>query len=210
MLFTELQKAAHDAGLTLVTMTISDDHRGQQQVASVHHLVGMRVAGLIVATGGVTSEQLRPFQRRTPIVRAGRLNPPEGSTHSPTTSRTPDAGSPARRLAEHITSLGHRDVAVLITAESTSYPEFVRSTAMTAELTKQRIPVTPVPVTGPDDGVETAVRLTRAGAVTAIMCPSASGNWPSCADCAQPASPLRTTSPCPDATASCRVWTSWA
>jgi DNA-binding LacI/PurR family transcriptional regulator len=43
---------------------------------------------------------------------------------------------------------------------------------MTAELTKQRIPVTPVPVTGPDDGVETAVRLTRAGAVTAIMCPS--------------------------------------
>jgi DNA-binding LacI/PurR family transcriptional regulator len=94
MLFTELQKAAHDAGLTLVTMTISDDHRGQQQVASVHHLVGMRVAGLIVATGGVTSEQLRPFQRRTPIVRAGRPEP-TGRIHALSYDE-PDAG---RRLA---------------------------------------------------------------------------------------------------------------
>ena len=167
MLFTELQKAAHAAGLTLVTMTISEDDRGQQQVASLHHLVGMRVAGLIVATGGITSEQLQPFQRRTPIVRAGR---PEstGMIHAVSYDEQ-DAG---RQLAEHIISLGHWEVAVLMTAESTSFPEFVRSTAMAAELTKQKIPVTPIPVTAPDDGVETAVRLTRAGAVTAIMCPS--------------------------------------
>ena len=53
MLFTELQNAAHDEGLTLVSMTIGADDRGERQVASLHRLVGMRVAALIVATGGV-------------------------------------------------------------------------------------------------------------------------------------------------------------
>ncbi|MGO2361652.1 MAG: LacI family DNA-binding transcriptional regulator, partial [Brachybacterium tyrofermentans] len=60
LLFSELQKAGHAAGVTLLSMTIKHDDQGRQQVASLHRLMGMRVAGLIVATGGVTSDQLEP------------------------------------------------------------------------------------------------------------------------------------------------------
>ena len=49
LLFTELQHAAHAVGMSVVSMTISVDQDGQQQVASLYRLLGMRVAGLIVA-----------------------------------------------------------------------------------------------------------------------------------------------------------------
>lgn len=167
LLFTELQKAAHDQGLTLVSMTIGADAHGEQQVASLHRLVGMRVAALIVATGGVSSEQLEPFLPRTPIVRAGR---PETTDIIHAISY--DEENAGRQLAEHVAAAGHRNVAVLMTAETTSYPEFVRSTTMASVLAERGVRVTPVAVQGPEDGVVEVTRLARDRAVSAVMCPS--------------------------------------
>ncbi|MBK5250501.1 MAG: LacI family DNA-binding transcriptional regulator [Actinomycetales bacterium] len=167
LLFTELQKAAHAAGLTLISMTISADDRGRGQVASLHRLVGMRVAGLIVATGGVTSGQLEPFRARIPIMRAGR---PETSAAIHAVSY--DEEDNARQLAVHVAEQGHRHIAVLVTEEIESYPEFVRGTTMVSVLEERGCTVRRVSVRGAGDGVEKVVALAAAGEVSAIMAPS--------------------------------------
>ena len=108
LLFTELQHAAHAVGMSVVSMTISVDQDGQQQVASLYRLLGMRVAGLIVATGGIRSEQLDPFRSYLPIIRAGR---PETTDRIHAVSY--DEEDAGRQLAQRILDHGHRKVAVL-------------------------------------------------------------------------------------------------
>jgi DNA-binding LacI/PurR family transcriptional regulator len=167
LLFTELQRAAHEAGLTLVSMTIKEDDRGRRQVASLHRLMGMRVAGLLVATGDVRSEQLEPFRTRIPIVRAGR--PETTSVMHAVSYDEEDAG---RQLARHVVSFGHRDVAVLVTDRNRSYPEFVRGSTMAATLAEHGVRVRRVDAAEVDDRVAEAVDLARRRAVTAVMCPT--------------------------------------
>lgn len=167
LLFTELQTAAHRAGLTLVSMTISADNRGRAQLASLQHLMGMRVAGLIVATGGVSTEQLLPFAGRIPIVRAGRPEP-TSAIHAVSY----DEERHAHLLAEAVAAEGHRSVAVLITESDYSYPEFVRGTGMARVLRERGVEVRELAVRVPEDGIADAVRLTADGVVTAVMCPS--------------------------------------
>ncbi|RMB61681.1 LacI family DNA-binding transcriptional regulator [Tessaracoccus antarcticus] len=168
LLFTRLQEAAHAADLTLVTMTINADDQGRRQVAGLHRLMGLRVAGLIVATGGVTSHQLEPFHSQIPIIRAGR---PE--TTSLIHAVSYDEVHAGRSLAHCVADAGHREVAVLATAEDVSFPEYVRSTTMAATLVGRGVEVISVPL-GDDahDGVGAAVALARDGRVGAIMCPS--------------------------------------
>lgn len=167
LLFTELQKAAHDADLTLISMTISADDRGRRQVASLHRLMGMRVAGLLVATGGVSSEQLEPFRTRIPIMRAGR---PE--TTSMIHAVSYDEEDSARQLARHVAGFGHRDVAVVVTREADSYPEYVRGSTAATALAEHGVRVTRLDAVDVLDGVAEAVDLVRRRAVTAVMCPS--------------------------------------
>lgn len=167
LLFTELQRAAHAVGMSVVSMTISVDKDGQQQVASLYRLLGMRVAGLIVATGGVRSEQLDPFRSYIPIIRAGRPEPTD-RIHAVSY----DEGDAGRQLAQHIINHGHRDVAVLSTTPEESYPEWVRATSMSAHLGSQGVRVRQIPVRDLSDGHTQAIELVRTGGVTAIMCPS--------------------------------------
>ncbi|MGP5918523.1 LacI family DNA-binding transcriptional regulator [Brachybacterium alimentarium] len=167
LLFSELQKAGHAAGVTLLSMTIKHDDQGRQQVASLHRLMGMRVAGLIVATGGVTSDQLEPFRDRLPIIRAGR---PESSGRIHAVSY--DEEDAARRLAEHILELGHTDVAVQTARAEDSYPEFVRSTVMTQLLESRGATVHRLEYRRGHDAMDESVDLARRGRVSAVMVPS--------------------------------------
>ena len=167
LLFTELQKAAHAAGVTLLTLTVQDDEQGRRQVASLHRLMGMRVAGLIVATGGVSSEQLEPFRRRLPIIRAGR---PESSGRIHAVSY--DEEDAARRLAEHLLDLGHSSIAVLTARAEDSYPEFVRSTVMAGVLEGRGAHVRRLEYRRGHDAMDDTVDLVRRGRVSAVMAPS--------------------------------------
>ena len=167
LLFTELQRAAAEAGITLVSMTILHDDRGRRQIASLHHLMGMRVAGLVVATGGVSSEQLEPFRDRIPIIRAGR---PEtsGRIHAVSYDEE-DAG---RRLAEHLLGLGHRQVAVQVARPEDSYPEFVRGTATARALEEGGATVHRQEYRPGWDRIDDAIDLVRRNSVTAITVPN--------------------------------------
>ncbi len=167
LLFSRLQDEAHRRGLDLVTVTIGADVQGAEQVNALHRLLGMRVAGLIVATGGITAAQLEPFADQVPIVRAGRVETAEGihTAHY-------DDPEHGRMLASHVLSLGHRRVVVLSGAEDVSFAEHLRASAMEATLVAGGASVTRLSVgAAPSDGVSEALDAVRSGA-TAVMCAS--------------------------------------
>ena len=167
LLFSRLQDEAHRRGLDLVTVTIGADVQGAEQVNALHRLLGMRVAGLIVATGGITAAQLEPFADQVPIVRAGRVETAEGihTAHY-------DDPEHGRMLASHVLSLGHRRVVVLSGAEDVSFAEHLRASAMESTLVAGGATVTRVSAgAAPTDGVDGALDAVRSGA-TAVMCAS--------------------------------------
>lgn len=167
LLFSRLQDEAHRRGLDLVTVTIGADEQGAEQVNALHRLLGMRVAGLIVATGGITAAQLEPFADQVPIVRAGRVETAEGihTAHY-------DDPEHGRLLASHVLSLGHRRVVVLSGAEDVSFAEHLRASAMSSTLVDGGASVILVSAgAAPTDGVDEALDAVRAGA-TAVMCAS--------------------------------------
>ena len=167
LLFSRLEVEARRRGLDLVTVTIGADERGAKQVGALHRLLGMRVAGLIVATGGVSTEQLEPFADQVPILRAGRIEP-EGRIHSVHYDET----AHGRLLASHVLALGHRRVVLLSAREDASYPEHLRATAMREVLSAAGVDVQMIAVgAAPDEGTPEALRAVDAG-VTAVMCAS--------------------------------------
>ncbi|MFJ4253933.1 LacI family DNA-binding transcriptional regulator [Microbacterium sp. NPDC090003] len=167
LLFSRLQDEAHRRGLDLVTVTIGADEQGAKQVNALHRLLGMRVAGLIVATGGITAAQLEPFADQVPILRAGRVES-VGRIH------TAHYDDPAhgRMLASHVVALGHRSVVVLAGSAEASYPEHLRALAMRSTLVDAGVAVTMISTGArPEEGVDEAIRAVHAGA-TAVMCAS--------------------------------------
>lgn len=168
LLFSRLQEEAHGRRMDLVTTTIGADTAGEKQVGALQRLLGMRVAGLIVATGGVTSEQLAPFADEVPIIRAGR---PETGDRIHAVSY--DERRHGELLADHVIQLGHRRVAVTDTDSSASFPEHVRATAMLQRLRAAGADVVAVPV-GPaaDDGVADIIRMVGDSGITAVLASS--------------------------------------
>lgn len=164
-LFSALEVAAARAGVELVTVTIGADPGGERQVQALRRLLGMRVAGLLVATGGVDSAQLEPFASEVPIVRVGRPEP-SGAIAAESYDEEWHGDLLARRVRE----LGHRRVVVLGASADTSYGEHRRGEALTVAL--DGVGVRRL-ATGPDpsDGVEDALAEVAAGA-TAVLCAS--------------------------------------
>ena len=162
LLFSELQAAAHAAGITLLTMTIKHDDRGR--VWPAPSADGHGVAGLIVATGGI-SDQLEPFRDRIPIIRAGRPRAADASTLSRTTRRMrPDDWQTL--------DLGHTEVAVQAARAEDSYPEYVRSTVMCQVLEGRGATVHRLEYRPGHDAMDESVDLVRRGRVSAVMVPS--------------------------------------
>lgn len=164
-LFSRIELAARDADLDLVTVTIGADPAGAQQVQGLRRLLGMRVAGLLVATGGVESARLEPFASEVPIVRIGR-DEPSDRIHA----EAYDEAWHGRLLADRVRALGHRRVIVLGADAATSYGEHARAEALVDGLEGVRIDRV---ATGaaPDDGVGAALAAVDAGA-TAVLCAS--------------------------------------
>lgn len=167
LLFSRLQDEAHRRGLDLVTVTIGADEQGAKQVGALDRLLGMRVAGLIVATGGIGSAQLERFADQVPILRAGRIEE-SGRIHS----AHYDDPAHGRMLAAHVAALGHTRVVVLAGSADASYTEHLRALAMRETLVSAGVAVTMLSVgAAPSDGVDEALKAVHAGA-TAVLCAS--------------------------------------
>lgn len=164
-LFSRIEVAARDADLELVTVTIGADPGGEQQVQALRRLLGMRVAGLLVATGGVDSHRLEPFASEVPIVRVGREEPSD-RIHA----EAYDEAWHGACIATRVRELGHERVVVLGADAATSYGEHERAEALVAGLGATRVERV---ATGaePHGGVAAALAAVDAGA-TAVLCAS--------------------------------------
>ncbi len=166
-LFSSLQAAAWEKKLQIVTVTVSADKGGTRQLSGLRQLLGMRVAGLFVATGDVTSEQLRPFSSEVPMVRTGR---PE---HDPSINAVSyDEEHNAHLLVDHLFALGHRRFAIIETAQEKSFPEWSRSVGMIQRAEQLGAVATPFSTTLPAGGIDAALDHVVAGRATALMCPT--------------------------------------
>lgn len=169
LMFTRLHEEARAAGLRILSSTIrpGPEDRAAEEISTLHWMMGLKVSGLIVATGGVASEELRPFHAQIPIIRAGRPEP-TGQVHAVSY----DERLAARALTDHVLVHGHRQVAVLTPPEEISYPEHVRATSMTEFLRAHGAAVTVIPVDRLERGLTRTVQLVGDRDVSAVMCPS--------------------------------------
>lgn len=167
LLHASLQASAHRRGIEVLTVTATGDIGPSRQVAGLRRLLGMRVSGLVVATGDVPSEHLLPFRDAVPMIRAGR---PESDPEIHAVAY--DEAHHARLLVEHVLSRGHRRVAVLTPDREVSLPESVRASSATGLLEAAGAEPVPVPVRETTDGVARVLELARHGVVTAVMCPT--------------------------------------
>jgi DNA-binding LacI/PurR family transcriptional regulator len=167
LLHAQLQSAAHRVGVEVLTVTATGDVGASRQIAGLRRLLGMRVSGLIVATGDVASEQLLPFRDAVPMIRAGRPESDPG-IHAVTY----DEEHHASLLVQHVLGRGHRRVAVLTPAAVVSLPESVRASKTIRLLEAAGATVVPVPVQHNADGVTPSLDLVAKQDVTAVMCPT--------------------------------------
>ncbi|MDN5727225.1 MAG: LacI family transcriptional regulator [Propionibacteriales bacterium] len=166
-LLSSVQLEAQRRQFEVVTVTVSADDQGHNQLAGLRRLLGFRVAGLMVATGDISGEQLRPFLGEIPVLRTGRPEP-----DSEVDAISYDEPAHARLLTEHLVSLGHRDIAVLRTDARVSYPEWVRGQVMIDDLVTRGLRPRIFEVSAATDGVEAAVDLAERAEITALMCPT--------------------------------------
>ncbi len=165
-LFSEIHSAAELRGWKLATMAVIAGKNDDAQVDSLSSLVGMGVAGLIVATGDLPSDVLEPFGTHIPIVRAGRPEP-KRLIHAVSY----DAEAAGRELADLVLGAGHTRIAVVRTRRETSLPEWTRASAMIRTIRSAGLEPFVVDV-GNFTGEEYVLPLVQSGAVTVVMCPT--------------------------------------
>ncbi|MCR2782997.1 LacI family DNA-binding transcriptional regulator [Microbacterium sp. zg.B96] len=170
LLHSELQHGATERGLRLLTVSPAFMQGVTHELNALDHLLEQRVRGLLIATGTIPLDRVATFAEFVPVVVVGRPVTLEG-IHS----IAYDEPANGRLAAEEVWAHGHRDVAVVATAEAVSFVEHSRSEAMIARL--RELGARPVPVHTDSfarlsDVTPELVRLTREGRVSAAMFPS--------------------------------------
>lgn len=165
--YGEMQSALQKRGSSLaqrvfITSGALDNHDERR---ALEDLIALRVDGLIVCSGRLPLEEVKRFSSKFPVVVAGRpdVDPLVDSVFG-------DEDEGARRLAEHLMSLGHRRVAVLQPPDQVSPILHRRTGIMEGHLRDGGVDVIVITTTSPQDVGRTVSRLDES--VTAVMCPN--------------------------------------
>lgn len=167
LLHAEVQKWADEAGLEIIT-AMPTYHRGApQEMAALRRLLGMRVGGLLVATGVVRTSDIKQFTSVLPVVSVGRPeNDPEvyGVSY--------DEIGNATQLAHAVYEHGHRRIAVMSTSTENSLAENLRGDTSAAVLRELGCEVTKIDTRrfAPlSEITATMIDLVRTRKVSAVM-----------------------------------------
>ncbi|MEU1300383.1 LacI family DNA-binding transcriptional regulator [Streptomyces shenzhenensis] len=166
-LLTALQERAAFHGYRVVTATGSGGFEVSDEYRALETLAMLRVEALIVCSGLLPSEQIVPFAARLPTVVAGR---PE--THPSITSVYCDEDEGGTALAGHLLGLGHREIAVITVAASSSVTLGPRTAAMTRHLREHGARVLEIPGPHRETAGAWATEVLRHPEITAVMTPS--------------------------------------
>lgn len=170
LLHAELQDRISEAGLELITVVPSTAERPDGEQRALQKLLGLRVSGLLIATGVSHADHLEPFLGVVPTVAVGR---PEEHPRIPSVSH--DEVGNASMLAEAVVARGHRRIAVLTPRAALSVPEHLRAVTLAHRLSDLGATVHAVPATtvgSDDEGGAEILRLVRHDSVSCAMFPS--------------------------------------
>lgn len=166
LLHSELQHHVSRLGMNMVA-AVPDFTEGEyHERAALDRLIGLRVAGLIISTGVLSSRLIEPLTPRLPVVVVGR---PE--THESVYAVSFDEDHNARLLADAVANYGHRKVAVIAPVQGA---EAIRAQAMTERLREHRVAVTVLTTSffNEDNESDTVIGLVKDQRITAAMFPS--------------------------------------
>jgi len=123
------QSEASQRGLQLVATIPHWEAPGEAESAALRALLGLRVGGLLVATGVIAARELAPFVDTVPVVVVGRVeNDPRLHAVSYAEERH------GVMLADLVVEHGHRDVLVVAPVTELSMAEHVRGRSIVARL----------------------------------------------------------------------------
>ncbi|WP_108926534.1 LacI family DNA-binding transcriptional regulator [Corynebacterium liangguodongii] len=165
-LFSSLHHVAQKRGWELATMTVNTGKQDDYQVELLHQLLGMKVAGLIVATGDLPSSALEPFMLRVPILRICTPEP-DRLVHAVSY----DSAAAGAELARLVLEAGHTRIAVVRTCSDISLPEWTNATSAIGTIREAGLEPFIVDVRN-DAGADYILPLVQSGAVSVVMCPS--------------------------------------
>lgn len=166
-LHSEVQLHASAAGLQLITAVPTRTEGIGAELSALRRLLGLRVSGLMVATGVITAEHLEPFLDQVPVVSVGRVE-----AHPRIHAVSYDEEANARLIADAVADAGHAATAVIVPERSVSTAEHVRGTAIAARLEERGVLVHRLPTAAFGDsttGFEDVARLAKNGSVTAAL-----------------------------------------
>jgi DNA-binding LacI/PurR family transcriptional regulator len=170
LLQSQVQKWAEEFRLDVVTASPTFYRGAPQETAALRRLIGMRVGGLLVATGVVRTKDIRQFLPMVPVVSVGR---PEDDPNIYGVSY--DEIDNGTQIAHAVHASGHRDVAVMVTRHENSLAEHTRA-MMTAQVLEElgcavrRIDIQLFGVGG--QGHTELIEMIKAHAVTAAVFPA--------------------------------------
>lgn len=167
LLHSELQHHVSTAGLHMVSAVPETTEGEEFERAALDRLLGLRVAGLIIATGLLSSGLIAPLTARVPVVVVGR---PEA--HPDVYSISYDEEDNCRMLADAVANYGHRKVAIVIPTWGT---EAIRGQIFASVLESRGVDVTRLQANffgTAGEHSDTVIRLAKERRITAAMFPS--------------------------------------
>lgn len=170
LLFSEIQTNSHEQGLEVVTVAPTQGIGTVSEQQGLNRLLSVRVKGLFVATGVISSQDLRAFLGKVPIISVGR---PEEDDRIYGVSY--DEVSTGNLLADAVLAHGHTRIAVLVTSDTVSVPENTRANAIIQRLSERGIRPRAVQAATfgiANEGVGELLNLVRSKEVTAVMFPT--------------------------------------
>lgn len=170
LLHAELQTAVARHNLQLITTSPAVGERADSELLALHRMLGMRVSGLMVATGVVSAHDLEPFLASVPVISVGRVE-----DHPAIHAVSNDEDTNGAIIADQVASNGHRDVAVVIPSRTLSVNENRRGTAIAAHLDGRGVRVRRLTADvfgSTHDRLDDVMTLARSHDITAAMFPN--------------------------------------
>lgn len=166
-LFAGMQLGAEPRGYQVVTVTSAGDLEVADALRTLKSLISMQVDGLVIASARLPSEQIVPFIDRVPIVVAGRAETSPGIT---SVSSDDDFGG--RGIAQHVLTLGHTRIAVLLVDRAYSLSQNARGEAMVQQIRDAGHSPIVWRIDADADAATTVAAQLGSTDVDAIMCPT--------------------------------------
>ncbi|SDS84209.1 LacI family DNA-binding transcriptional regulator [Corynebacterium timonense] len=160
-----LHKYFRSHGYAVVQETTVGKHPVSDEADQLAHIRGLRVSGIVVASGTIPSEALVSHASQVPLIVVGRPET-DPSLHN----IAYDQHTNGRLSIDHLYERGHRSIIVQTVSAEASLGSAVRATAAVERARELGMNVTEVDVTGGVDYDDLINRVIRAGNATAVCC----------------------------------------